>query len=108
MNQTEGLADAKVNSVVGALLAIVAFFSSLGVFISLWSIWVEWWVYLIVATIAVASFIIGYIARRNLIQLGVYKHSNFYQGTAVISLGCGPLTLLIVAGLFYLAVSPVR
>ena len=108
MNQTEGLADAKVNSVVGALLAIVAFFSSPGVFISLWSIWVEWWVYLIVATIAVASFIIGYIAGRNLIQFGVYKHSNFYQGTAVISLGCGPLTLLIVAGLFYLAVSPVR
>jgi hypothetical protein len=108
MNQTEGLAGAKVNSVVGALLAIVAFFSSLGVFISLWSIWVEWWVYLIVATIAVAGFILGYIARRHLIQFGVYNHSNFYQGTAAISLGCSTLALLILVSLFYLAVSSVR
>lgn len=108
MDQREGPADAKVNSVVGALLAIVAFFSSLGVFIRLWSVWVEWWVYLIVATIAIASFIMGYIARRNLIQSGVYKQSNFYQGAVMISLGCSPLTLLLLAGLFYLAVSSVR
>ena len=108
MNQTERLDRAKVYSVLSALLAIVGFLSALGVFISLLSTWVALWVYLIIAALAVASFVTGYIARRDLIDLGVYKHSNFYQGAAVISLGCSPLTLLILAGLLYLALASVR
>ena len=84
----------------------MAFFSSLGVFISLLSIWVEWWVYITVAAIAAISFVLAYMARRDLKDLGGY--SPFYQGAAVISLGCSPLTLLILAGVFYLALSSVR
>jgi amino acid transporter len=105
MNQTKRLANAKVYSVFGVLLAIAAFFSSLGVFISLWSVWVEWWVYIVIAAIAIAGFLTGYIARRDLKDLDAY--SPLYQGAAVISLGCSPLTLLILASLFFLALSSV-
>ena len=98
MSQTKRLDHARAYGVFGLLLAIMAFFSSLGVFISLLSMWVEWWVYIMVA--------VGYMARRDLKDLGGY--SPFYQGAAVISLGCSPLTLLILAGLFYLALSSVR
>ena len=106
MSQTKRLDHARVYSVFGLLLAIMAFFSSLGVFISLLSMWVEWWVYIMIAVIAAISFVLGYMARRDLKDLGGY--SPFYQGAAVISLGCSPLTLLILAGLFYLALSSVR
>ena len=72
------------------------------------STWVALWVYLIIAALAVASFVLGYIARRDLIDLGVYKQSNFYQGAAVISLGCSPFTLLMLAGLLYLPLASLR
>lgn len=106
MNQSERFDRARAYSVFGLLLAVMAFFSSLGVFISLWSIWVEWWVYILIAAIAAVSFVLGYIARRDLRDLGGY--SPFYQGAAVISLGCSPLTLLLLAAFFYLALSSLR
>ena len=102
MSQTERLDHAKVYSVFSSLLAIVAFVLSLGILIILLSAWPEWWLYILIAVSAVASLVIGYKARRDLIDSGVYKHSNFYQGLAVISFGCSPLALLMLIGVFFL------
>lgn len=102
MDQTERLDNAKRVSIVSALFALVGFFLSLSIWMIMLSAWPAWWLYLITIALAVGSFVAGYKARRDLIDLGVYQHSNFYQGTAVISLGCSPtaLLLLLVLALF--------
>jgi hypothetical protein len=101
MNQTERLDKAKCFSVICAFLAVVASFLSLMILFIYLSAWPPWWLYIITVASGVYGFVVGYKARSDLIDLGVYKHSNVYQGTAVISLGCSSIALLILAlGLF--------
>lgn len=108
MNQTERLDHAIVQSVVSSLLAIVAFLTALVSWIILLSAWPEWWLYVLIVASAVTSLVTGYKARRFLIDVGVYKHSNFYQGLALISFGCSSLALLAIILVFFVALSYLR